>query len=88
MWRLRPRPSRLVAFIKRYRVAWAWITMALYLIAVPFTIWRFPANNLWLALIVLFSGFTASLTTLGDLLVNAEDSERLDKADGTQEPAE
>lgn len=68
------RPSRLVGVIKRYRMTWAWITLALYVAAVPFTAVVFPNNSLWLALLVLFSGFTASLATLGDLLVTAEES--------------
>jgi hypothetical protein len=70
----RPRPSGLVTIIKRYRVAWALVTMLLYVVAVPFTWIAFPANSLWLALLILFSGFTASLTTLADLMVSAEES--------------
>ena len=65
--------TALVRFIKRYRIAWAWITLALYVFAVPFTIIIFPDNNMWLGLLILFTGLTASLTTLGDLLVSAED---------------
>lgn len=69
------KPSRTVRFIQKYRVAWAWITLLLYVAAIPFTIIVFPENSMWLALIVLFTGLTASLTTLGDLLVSAEESE-------------
>jgi hypothetical protein len=72
--------------IKRYRLAWAWITLALYVVAVPFTIIVFPENSLWLGLLILFSGFTASLVTLGDLLVSAEDSEQDDAEAGVTEP--
>lgn len=72
------KPSRTVRFIQKYRIAWAWITLVLYIAAIPFTIIIFPDNNMWLALIVLFTGFTASLTTLGDLLVSAEESEKTD----------
>jgi hypothetical protein len=72
------KPSRTVRFIQKYRIAWAWITLVLYIAAIPFTIIIFPDNNMWLALIVLFTGFTASLTTLGDLLVSAEESEKSD----------
>jgi hypothetical protein len=67
--------SPLVRAIKKYRVAWAWITVVLYVVAIPVTVWVFPANSMWLGLLVLFSGFTAALTTLGDLLVNAEESD-------------
>lgn len=69
------RSSRTVRWIKKYRLIWAWTTLALYVVAVPFSIIVFPSNSLWLALLVLFSGFTAALTTLADLLVNAEQEE-------------
>lgn len=82
----RPRPSKLVAGIKRWRLAWAWITLALYVAAVPFTIIVFPDNSLWLGLLILFTGFTASMVTLGDLLVSAEDSEQEDIAEGNVAP--
>ncbi len=81
--RRRPRPSKLVEFLKRWRVAWAVITLVAYVVALPVTIIVFPSNSLWLGLLILFSGFTASLTTLADLLVNAEDSARKDDAEGT-----
>jgi len=84
--RSRPRPSKLVAFIKRWRIFWAWITLGIYVAAVPFTIVVFPENSLWLGLLILFSGFTASLVTLGDLLVSAEDSEQDDAERGSTEP--
>jgi hypothetical protein len=81
----RPRPSALVSFIKRWRLAWAVITLLLYVAAVPFTLIVFPDNNLWLGLLILFSGFTASLVTLADLLVSAEESQRTDEETGTEE---
>lgn len=70
------KPSRTVRFIQKYRIAWAWITLVLYIAAIPFTIIIFPDNNMWLGLLILFTGLTASLTTLGDLLVSAEESEK------------
>lgn len=78
----RPRPSTLVTFIKRWRQVWAWITLGLYVAAVPVTIAVFPDNSLWLALLILFTGFTASLTTIAELLVSAEDSVREDVQHG------
>lgn len=75
---MRTKRSNLVRFIKRYRVEWAVVTIILYVVAIPVTVIVFPANSMWLALIVLFSGLTASLTTLADLLVNAEESARKD----------
>ena len=67
--------SPLVRVVKKYRTAWAWITVVLYVVAVPITVWVFPANSMWLGLLVLFSGLTASLATLADLLVNAEEAD-------------
>jgi hypothetical protein len=62
-------------FIKKHRLAFAWVTLWLYVGAVPMTIIIFPNNSLWLGLLVLFAGFTATLMSLGDLLASAEDEE-------------
>ena len=79
----RPRPSKLVAFIKRYRIAWAVLTLALNAVALVLVVVVFPnVSNLWISIFVLFGAFTASVTTLGDMLVSAEDSERADEAEG------
>lgn len=64
--------SKIRNLVIRWRMEWAIVTVILYLLAIPFTFWIFPDNNLWLALLVLFSGFTASLTTLADLLIGDE----------------
>lgn len=77
---MRTKKSRLVHIIKQYRLGWAWMTLALYVVALPFTIIVFPDNSLWLGLLVLFSGFTATLTTLADLLVNAEEAAKKDQS--------
>jgi hypothetical protein len=83
----RPRPSRLVAIIKRYRIAWAVITLAANALAIGLVVFVFPdVSNLWVSIFVLFGAFTASVTTLGDMLVSAEDSERTDEQTGTVEP--
>jgi len=83
----RPRPSKLVAIIKRYRISWAVITLALNALAIILVIFVFPdVSNLWVSIFVLFGAFTASVTTLGDMLVSAEESERTDEATGTTEP--
>jgi hypothetical protein len=79
----RPRPSKLVAFIKRYRLAWAVLTLAANAIAIGMVVFVFPdVSNLWISIFVLFGAFTASVTTLGDMLVSAEDSVREDEAEG------
>ena len=59
-------------------MTWAWVTLVSYVVAIPVTVIFFPANNLWLALLILFTGFTASLTTLADMLINAEEAARKD----------
>ena len=83
----RPRPSKLVAFIKRYRISWAVITLAANALAIGLVVFVFPdVSNLWVSIFVLFGAFTASVTTLGDMLVSAEDSERTDEQTGTVEP--
>ncbi len=83
----RPRPSKLVALIKRYRITWAVITLAANALAIGLVVFVFPdVSNLWVSIFVLFGAFTASVTTLGDMLVSAEESERTDEATGTVKP--
>lgn len=53
---------RLRAFIARWELTWYAITATAYFIAVPATIALFPnVSNLWLSVLVLFSGFTAAI---------------------------
>lgn len=66
--------SKFISIVREYRLEWAIATVFLYLVAIPITFIVFPDNNLWLALLVLFGGFTASVTTLGDMLVNSEEN--------------
>jgi hypothetical protein len=76
-----------VAFIKRYRIAWAVLTLALNATALVLVVVVFPnVSNLWISIFVLFGAFTASATTLGDMLVTAEDSARDDVAEGQAPP--
>lgn len=83
----RPHPSKLVGFIKRYRVSWAVITMLLNALALVVVVFVFPdVSNLWVSIFVLFGAFTASITTMADLLVNAEDSHQDDVEAGHAEP--
>jgi hypothetical protein len=85
--RPRPRPSQLVAIIKKYRISWAVLTLALNALAITLVVFVFPdVSNLWVSIFVLFGAFTASVTTLGDMLVSAEESERTDEQTGTVEP--
>ena len=68
--------SKVTRVIKKHRLTWAYLTLGLYVVALPVTVLVFPANSMWLALLILFSGFTASLTTVADLLVNAEEADK------------
>lgn len=80
----KPKNSRLVRFIKRYRLGFAALTAALYMAAILLLVFVFPdVSNLWVSVFVLVSGLTASLTTLGDLMVNAEEAVREDVAKDT-----
>lgn len=67
--------SKLVDFIKKWRVEWAVFTVITYLIAMLLVVLVFPdVSNLWVSIFVLVSGATAALTTLSDLLVSAEET--------------
>lgn len=72
-----PMKNRIVSLstkiAREYRMEWAVATVVLYLAAIPFTLIVFPDSNLWLGLLILFTGFTASVSTLGDMLISAED---------------
>lgn len=74
--RRRQRSSLLVRLIKSYRIHWAVFTMALNAAAIATVVFVFPdVSNLWVSIFVLVSGFSASVTSLGDLLVSAEESD-------------
>jgi hypothetical protein len=75
---MRVKKSKLVFYIKKYRVLWGWLTLWTYIVAFPVTIIVFPDNSMWLALLVTFTGFTGTLMALADLLVNAEEAAKKD----------
>lgn len=69
----------LVKLIRKWRMVWAVFTVVLNFAAILMVLFVFPdVSNLWVAVFVLASGFTSSLTALGDMLVNAEESEKND----------
>lgn len=63
---------------KRYLVHWYAVTTLLYAAAIPFTVWVFPATTLILTVIVLFSGFTASIASLASVLVDVDETKKSD----------
>jgi uncharacterized membrane protein YdjX (TVP38/TMEM64 family) len=71
------RNSALVRFIKKTMVPWYLVTTILYFLAIPLTIWVFPATTLILSVFVLFGGFTASMASLASALVTAEQDEQI-----------
>ena len=75
---------RMIAkLVVRYRLAWAMVTMLLQLGAIVAVVFVFPnVSNLWVSIFVLVSGFTASVTALGDLLVETEDQDTVDEERG------
>lgn len=76
---VKKRNSPLVKWIKEYRVEFAVCTAILYLVAIVVLVFVFPdVSNLWVSIFVLVSGLTASITTLGDLLVSSEESDKTD----------
>ena len=68
--------SKLVRFIKKWRIPFALLTAGLYATAIVLLVVVFPdVSNLWVSVFVLVSGFTAALTTVSDLLVSSETDE-------------
>lgn len=64
---------RIRRFIARWELPFAVATVLLYGAAIPLVFILFPdISNLWVSLLVLFSGFTASLTALATLLKERE----------------
>lgn len=71
-----------MTFIKRWRMPFAVSTSLLYAVAIVLLIVVFPdISNLWVSVFVLVSGFTASLTTVADLLVSSEVDETAESID-------
>jgi hypothetical protein len=68
--------NQMAKLVKKYLVHWYAVTTLLYAAAIPFTIFLFPATTLILTVIVLFSGFTASIASLASVLVDVDDSKR------------
>lgn len=69
------RNSKLVDFIKKYRMWWAVVTVAWNVLAILTVIFVFPnVSNLWVSIFVLAGGLSASIVALSDLLVTSEDT--------------
>lgn len=68
----------LTDLLKRYVLWWYAVTAFLYFGMIPLTIWIFPATNLLLTVVVLFSGFTASIASLASVLVDAKQDDQIE----------
>lgn len=62
----------LVRFLQKYAVWWYIVTAFLYAMMIPLTVWVFPSTTLLVTIVVLFSGFTASMASLASVLSDAE----------------
>ena len=82
---MKAKAARVTAHIVReYRMEFAVVTAVLYAVAMVLVIFLFPdVSNLWVSVFVLMSGFTASISTLGDLMVSADD-DKAPKAEGAK----
>jgi hypothetical protein len=66
-----------VRLLKRLTVPWYGLTVFLYAISIPLTIWVFPSTTLLLTIFVLFGGFTASVASLASALISADQEKSL-----------
>lgn len=70
--------QKVVAFLERYTIHWYVATAILYAAMIPLTIWVFPSTTLLVTVVVLFSGFTASVASLASTLVDMKQSDEID----------
>ena len=64
---------RLRKFVAKWDLPFAVLTVVLYGAAIPLVFLLFPdISNLWISLLVLFSGFTASISALASLLKDSD----------------
>lgn len=60
--------TRIIEWIRHWTIPFGVVTVCLYVAAIPFTILVFPKDTLVLTVVVLFSGFTSSMFSLGSAL--------------------
>lgn len=65
-----PRRRRVARTVARWRTEYALLTVFVWVLALPMTVWKFPDNSLWLALLITFGGLTAALADLADQLAD------------------
>jgi uncharacterized membrane protein len=58
-------PSRLVAFVTRWEMAWHTATLLFFLAAIVAVVVLFPdVSNLWVSIFVLIGSFTAAVAAM------------------------
>lgn len=70
--------TRVVEFLEKYTIHWYAITAILYFTMIPLSIWVFPNTTLFVTIIVLFSGFTASVASLASTLIDLKQNDEID----------
>lgn len=63
----------ITGWLRRNTIGFAVCTALAYLLLIPVSIWLFPDSGLVTTVLVLVTGFTSSVATLGSLLVQLED---------------
>lgn len=68
--------KKLVNFIEKYELWFYGLTVFLNLISIPIFIWVFPDTSLATLIVVLFTGFTASVGAFATTLLTADQNKR------------
>lgn len=69
-----PRRRAIARFVARWRTEYAVGGVLLYLLVIgPLTVWKFPDSSLWLAVLILISGFLDQVKDLADQLADEGD---------------
>lgn len=72
--------ARLVGLLERYTIHFYVITTVLYALMIPAALWVFPSTTLLLTVLVLVSGFIASVGSLASVLVDLHQNDEIDQA--------
>jgi len=76
--------KKLVDFVEKYELWFYTLTVIMNIISIPIFIWVFPDTSLATLIVVLFTGFTASVGTLATALLTADQNKR-DKGKDNEE---
>lgn len=65
-----PHRRRIARTVARWRTEYALLTVFIWIVALPMTIWKFPDNSLWLALLVAVAALSDAVKDLADQLAD------------------